>query len=932
MNINLFKLKQLEEICIIVAEKIQCDISIMNPKGIIITSTLENRTGKRHKGSLKVTSGEVDSFAVTAEMAHGSDVMLEGYNFPLILFGKRIANLEIIAPVREAKERGLLAPTCIEALLVNLEYHHKQHNLQEKLLDFLDTTDADWTWEMDSNFHFTSFTDHKGKIDADTIIGKTCWEISDVNSDTNTYWNEHRRAMESHNSFKDFKCDLRAVTGERFYVSVNGKPFFDMFGNFLGYRGTTIDITEKRRLNLLRRRRSEVLELVTKNQPLEEILTALIKMSEELNPEMIGSILLMDEINPVLVHGAAPSLPDFYIKAIDGMSIGKGIGSCGTAAFVKEKVIVEEISIHPFWAKAKNLAAQAGLKACWSHPIFSSKEKVLGTFAMYYKKPQKPSEHELEFIQETANLAGIAIEKIQRNEEIRLLQNRLSNVINSMPSVLIGINAENKITLWNTEAENFTGISQKSAKKQQLFDVLRVLRPYSERVVKSLVSSQILKISSHQEDKEGKTHYFDITVYPLLTPGKGGAVIRIDEVTDRIEMEHRLNKIQKREVIGQLAGGIAHDFNNILMGVSGRVSLMKAEGDNSDFNLEHLEAIEKYIQNSTSLTKQLLGAATGGKYNPTPTDLNALLTNSSLMFGRTKKEIKIQRDLSQLSIVSEIDIPQLEQVLLNLYVNAWQAMPGGGELQITTSTEILDEGSFRHCKVSPGRYVKISIADTGIGMDGFTCQHVFDPFFTTKNKERGTGLGLASAYGIIKNHNGYIEVSSKVGSGTTFTIYLPQSDREPIRQEPVKQEIVQGAGTILLVDDEEMIIEVGQAMIKKIGYDVNVARGGQQAIEVLETENPSIDLVILDLVMPDMDGESTYDRICEIAPSTPVILSSGYSMEGQAQRVMQKGCNGFIQKPFSISELSQMINNVLGGGASLPPVHHHSARPTDNQH
>ena len=244
------------------------------------------------------------------------------------------------------------------------------------------------------------------------------------------------------------------------------------------------------------------------------------------------------------------------------------------------------------------------------------------------------------------------------------------------------------------------------------------------------------------------------------------------------KLQAQLSQAQKMEAIGTLSGGIAHDFNNLLMGIQGRTSLMLMDKDLSHPDFEHLKGIEVYVKSAAGLTKQLLGFARGGKYEVKPTDINELITKSSDMFARTKKEIKIHGKYQKNLWTVETDHGQIEQVLMNLYVNAWQAMPGGGELYLQTKNVTLDENYVKPFEIKLGRYVKISVTDTGVGMDEDTRERIFDPFFTTKEMGRGTGLGLASAYGIIKNHGGFINVYSEKGEGATFNIYLPASESE----------------------------------------------------------------------------------------------------------------------------------------------------------
>ena len=281
------------------------------------------------------------------------------------------------------------------------------------------------------------------------------------------------------------------------------------------------------------------------------------------------------------------------------------------------------------------------------------------------------------------------------------------------------------------------------------------------------------------------------------------------------------------------------------------------------------------------------------------------------MFGRTKKEISIFKKYEEKLWPAAVDQSQIDQVLLNIFVNAWQAMPAGGDLYIQTNNEIPDENFLQAHGLSPGRYIKISIVDTGIGMDEQTIKRVFDPFFTTKEKERGTGLGLASAYGIIKNHDGVITVDSKKGDGATFNIYLPVSEKALVEEPIYDQKISTGTETVLFVDDEEMIIDISVQLLKKIGYEVLTAHNGKDAIEIYKQNADRVAIVILDLIMPGMGGGEVYDRLKEIDSNVKVLLSSGYSIDGQAAEILDRGCDGFIQKPFKLNELSKKLRDII---------------------
>ncbi len=381
---------------------------------------------------------------------------------------------------------------------------------------------------------------------------------------------------------------------------------------------------------------------------------------------------------------------------------------------------------------------------------------------------------------------------------------------------------------------------------------------------------------------------------------------------EKAKLEAQLQQALKMEALGILGGGIAHDFNNLLMGIQGNASLMLLDKEAGHPDYEKLENIEQYVQNGADLTKQLLGFARGGKYEVKPTDINDLIKKTTTMFGRTKKEITVQSKYEKSLWSVEVDKSQIEQVLLNIYVNAWQAMPGGGELYLQTENVILNDKYVKPFNVEPGNYVKISITDTGVGMDEVNRQRIFDPFFTTREMGRGTGLGLASAYGIIKNHGGFINVYSEKGEGTTFNIYLPALELEVRDQKSeVSDDVRHGDETILFVDDEEMIIDVGKLLLERLGYKVLTAESGKEAIEVYEENKENIHMVILDMIMPGMGGGKTYDKLKEVSPEIKVLLSSGYSINGQATEILERGCTGFIQKPFNIKELSQKLREIL---------------------
>jgi CheY-like chemotaxis protein len=294
-----------------------------------------------------------------------------------------------------------------------------------------------------------------------------------------------------------------------------------------------------------------------------------------------------------------------------------------------------------------------------------------------------------------------------------------------------------------------------------------------------------------------------------------------------------------------------------------------------------------------------------------PTDLNVLVERTAAMFGRTRKELKIHTTLAPDLWVVDVDQGQLEQVLMNLFVNAWHAMPAGGDMSLVTGNLTLDEAYVAPYAVPAGRYVRVSVSDTGVGMDEATRQRVFEPFFTTREMGRGTGLGLATVYGIVKGHGGLVNVYSEKGRGSTFNVYLPASDSVVPERLMRGAELSHGSETLLLVDDEPAVLAIAQKMLESLGYSVIAARGGAEAIECYQQHRERIDLIMLDMIMPEVSGSETFERLRQVRPDVRVLLSSGYSLNGLARDLVGRGCRAFIQKPFDLEELAAKVRQAL---------------------
>jgi len=508
-------------------------------------------------------------------------------------------------------------------------------------------------------------------------------------------------------------------------------------------------------------------------------------------------------------------------------------------------------------------------------------------------------------------------ESKQAEAELIQTRNFLQNIFDSSTDGITTTDLQGIAIYTSPRAKDILGYEQNEIIGKKIYFLYGNGEEDAKTIMKELEEKSELR--DHEMKlirKDGKL--IDINLSASLLMDEKGEVIGTlgiyRDITEKKKLEAQLQYSQRMEAIGTLAGGIAHNFNNLLMGMQGNVSLMLLDTNSDHPNYERLKNIEKMVQSGSKLTGQLLGYARGGRYEVRPISFNQLVKETSDTFDITKKDITVHQDLDKDLFGIIADQGQIEQVLLNLYVNAADAMPQGGDLFLKTINVTHKDMKDKPYEPKPGNYALLTVRDTGVGMDKKTMERIFEPFFTTKGLARGTGLGLASVYGIIKAHGGYIDVYSEKGQGTTFYVYLPATSAEPkeLRAESTEQEeMALGKETILLVDDEEMILDVGSQLLEKLGYKVLVAGSGKEAIEFYKANKDKIDMVILDMIMPEMGGGETYDRMKKIEPKIKVLLSSGYSINGQATEILERGCSGFIQKPFSMEELSQSIRKVL---------------------
>jgi len=535
-------------------------------------------------------------------------------------------------------------------------------------------------------------------------------------------------------------------------------------------------------------------------------------------------------------------------------------------------------------------------------------------------KPKGKGEAKVSLQKGAPGRQGVLQQLQVAEEKLRRTEHRYRTLIESIPDIIYTLELDGSLSYISPRWKQILGHEESEVLGRFFIDFAPPEdHPFLVRVFKEVRNHKknVENVHWHYFKKDGECLFFLGSAAPLYDEeGRvTGMIGMARDVTKHKRVEEQLLQSQKMESIGNLAGGIAHDFNNLLGGILGYATFVKRKLSTRDKIYQSIEAIERSAQRAAELTKQLLGFARRGKYQVKPIECNALIREIVLILQRTiDRRIAIDVDPDPNLSVIEGDEAQIQQALMNICINARDALPKGGTIKIASRNQRLtpDQAS-RQRGMKEGNYICLSISDTGTGMSPEVRSRIFEPFFTTKAKGQGTGLGLSMVYGIIQNHGGMIEVQSHVGIGSTFTVFLPalaSASGAGEEMTPIP-DIHQGQETILLVDDEEIIRDLGVDILEDRGYRVFPASEGKEAVRIYREQAQEIDLVILDVMMPGIGGKETYRQLRAINPQIKVLLSSGYSTNGEVGEILKQGVSGFVQKPYREEELAAKVREVL---------------------
>jgi len=719
---------------------------------------------------------------------------------------------------------------------------------------------------------------------------------------------------------------ITTVNGKTIDVEVTASPLKDSSGNIVAGIEVVRDITERKQserqiskgikiLSALRKVDRNILRGANVQETLGMICETIVEMGYRLC--WVGMAEPDYSVRVAAVRGVEEeALANVIIRWDD---TPQGCGPSGTVIKTGQTYLSQNILENNRLAPWRDKVLEWGLRSLVSLPFKTEKGNVLGVLHVYSDLANGFATEDISDLETFAQQCAVALLSARNIEDLRDANQRLTFHVKRMPLGYIVWDGEFRVVEWNPAAERIFGWKQDEAmgKHPYGFIVPSDEQPHVAGVWSKLLmgdeSSYSLNVNVCKDGKTITCEWFNM---PLRDASGSvtGVLSMVHDVTEKTQLERQLQTAQRMEAIGTLAGGIAHDFNNVLTGIIGFAEMLKIKISGNERALSDTNEILRCAERASTLTRQLLTYARRQIIEPVNLSPNKVITDLLKLVSKVVGEhIEIRTFLAKDLPTVHADAGQIEQVVMNLVLNARDAMPGGGQLLLETELVRLDAEYVRyHPYMKVGSYVVLTVSDTGVGMDQKTQERVFEPFFTTKGPDKGTGLGLAMVYGIVKQHNGFIHLYSEPGKGTTFKIYLPPVEAAPDVSVPSKPSGIRcGTETVLLAEDDESVRMLVERTLMELGYTVLVARNGEEAVELFLKNRDKIDLAILDVVMPGKGGKAVFEEMHKARADLKVIFMSGYTANAVHESFILIAGIPFLSKPFGPDALARKVREVL---------------------
>ncbi|MCC5807441.1 MAG: response regulator [Opitutales bacterium] len=682
---------------------------------------------------------------------------------------------------------------------------------------------------------------------------------------------------------------------------------------------------QQKRIEAFANSQSAVLEMILAGNPLADILADIARRLEALSER--GGLCMVtvaeSDGGGRFKPAAAPSLPSPFLRALRSQTTGDDNSSCARAAASGKNAVIFDIETELTDEKLRTAALEHGLKSCWSAPVRSTDGIVLGTVIVFHRFNHSPTPEEVRYTEAAARLASLAIERVRQSEKLRRSEARVSATFAAAPSGIGMTTTKGRFLLVNPALCKMLGYAETELLRLDLIsvthdedrvDIRRVHRAMADgKSLPKLVEVRGLRADGASVWLRMAIAYVEGT--DVDTDGR--FIVLMDDITERRSLEQQFLRAQRMESIGTLAGGMAHDLNNILSPILMSVDLLLHQRQDGEGQML-LERIAANAKRASEVVSLVLSFARGVEGRRVTTQIRHVINDVVRIARETfPRNIEIRESLCpELEFVVG-DPTQLHQVILNLCVNARDAMCGGGTLQISAcNTDISEDAAAADLEAEPGAYVLVEVKDSGHGIPDRILDKIFDPFFTTKEQGKGTGLGLSTSLAIVKSHGGFIRAQSDPGRGTVFQIHLPaRTEGAETAMEKDEEKMEKGDGeTILVIDDEASLVAVMRDTLEAFGYRVLTAADGAEGVRVFADHLDEIDVVLVDMMMPVMDGASTIHAIRKIAPNTRFIAVSGVPRQQRQLRDKLPSVSVFLSKPYATDTLLDALRKCLATG------------------
>jgi len=849
----------------------------------------------------RAESGEVVRATSKRRRRDGSLVDVQILGVPLLVNGKAMGSFGMYEDITE-----------------RLHAEEAQRSIEEKYRRIFENA-VEGFFESTPAGHFVTVNPAMARIAGYSSPEEMIREVRDIGQQLYVEpetRKDVKRKLEEDGILEGYECHMLRKDGSKIWISMNVRALRDASGKILTHYGTAVDITERKRSDLERQVTTEITHAISATDNLDDLL--------RLIHRALSKVIAADNCFVALVDASGMISFPFFVDRHDSQPQPKKMErGCAAYVFRTGQPMLVSAERYRQLIESGEVELRGTPARSWlGVPLRTPAEKIGVLTVRDYDHDNAYTQRDIEFLMSIGGHIALAIERKRAEETLRENEARLRVLIEQLPAVLWTVDKDLRFTSMVGAGLARLGLKQNQLVGMSLLEYFET----SDRIFIPIAAHHRAiagEPSTFHVEWKGGSYTCHVEVLRDAAGAVQGAICTALDITDRKQLEEQFRQAQKMEAVGRLAGGIAHDFNNLLMVIQGYADLLAERLPVGNSLRRNAEQIQSAAQRASGLTRQLLAFSRKQIMAPTVLNVQTIVADMEKILRRLiGEDVDLGTSSSPDLWLVKADRSQIEQVVMNLALNARDAMPNGGRLTIEAANVEFDNSrSHPPAVLAPGKYVMLAVTDNGCGMDEKTQAHIFEPFFTTKEQGKGTGLGLATVYGIVKQSGGYVWVYSEPGHGTTFKIYLPKIEEEGAADacdtRVGSTAVPRGSEVVLLVEDEKGVRELAREYLEMTGYTVLEAENGHLALELASMHVGPIHVLMTDVVMPGISGRELADRVTRIRPEIKVLFMSGYTDQAVVRHGILETDAILLQKPFTLATLASKLREIL----AAPAIH-----------